>query len=191
MQAINGGIKSYPITMVKGSMVFILGDTNEGWERYKDVPLMYLGIHSDGHMMFETPYDGTIYLNCPTMGCVIPPEYVEHMMPEPNDFVDAFDDSADEVDNTSDFETHKAKNEANSTNFQAVLRAAALSLDKGELGQDPDSMMVIFGQSGTFQYRPVKMSVPEQLYCLEWCKNNLMSLVQFEDLGDDYEDFNE
>jgi len=190
MQAIRGGIKSYPITMVKNSVVFIIGDTNDSWEKFKDTPLIYLGVHHSGQMMFETPGDGVIYLNCPTVGCVIPPEYVKYtfLEPEPEELVDELGDESGSIDNTADFEVYKAKDTDDVSTFQAILRAAALSLDLGELGEQPDSMMIIFGQDETYQYRPVGMSKAEQLYCLEWCKNNLMDLAQFSDLGEPYED---
>jgi len=188
MRAVSGGLKSYPITMVKDSIVFIEGDTNENWARFKGQPLIYLGVHNTGQLMFETPNEGTIYLECPTVGCIIPPEYKEHVFDEVDDFFDELDDEVPEERTPTDFEAHRAKETSDNVTISAALRAAALSVDQKEFGIDPDGAILIVSLDGTYQYRPINMDAVKQVHAFEWCKLNAMGVAYFTDLGDDYAD---
>jgi len=182
MRAVNGGIKSYPITLVKESIVFVEGDTNENWQRFKGQPLIYLGVHNTGQMMFETPNEGTIYLECPTIGCIIPPEYKEHVFDEVDDFFDELDDEVPEERTPTDFEAHRAKETNNNVSLPAVLRAAAISVEQNEFGGKPDGAILIISIDGTYQYRPMNLNQMQQAYAFEWCKLNAMGVAYFSDL---------
>lgn len=188
MRAVNGGIKSYPITLVKNSVVFIEGDTNDNWHLYKGKPLIYLGVHHEGAMMFETPTDGTIYLQCPTISCIVPPEYAHHIFQE-DDFTD-FDDASAADTEAADFEAHRAKSDANVNNVPAILRAAALSAENGEFGDDlAGGMLIVATEDESYKYRPFgRMDKYQQVYALEWCKQVAMDVAYLSDLGDYDED---
>lgn len=185
MRGVSGSIKSYPITLQKDDTVFIEGDTNDNWERFRNVPLKYRGVHSpSGQMIFDTPTNETIYLMCPIIGCVIPKEYNEYLADifDPEELSLALEgEEVEDADNTHDFGTERARKKEE-VPLPDALRALAKDIENGEMGE-VNGAIVIAAHGTVCEYRPIGLTVSQITHALEWCKMCNMG-VAFYDTDD-------
>ncbi len=83
MKSVSGSIKKFPITLTKGCLVFVEGDSVLDVAPYAGKPLRYTGTHTQtGQLMFVdviAQSSRTIYMEHPIIGCILPESYLEGM----------------------------------------------------------------------------------------------------------------